>query len=412
MIKQLKALCLTAAIACTSTALSFTNLIVFGDSLSDNGNFPESPNAFIHSDQAKVVGNTSTSFYVPFSNPVNPLQGSATPPLADSMQRMAWPQLDPSLLAPQVPINSDSQRQRRRYRSLSWTELFLYYAKLHGLTQSAAIVPSYKVATQPIMHHASVNYAWGSALASSGCFDKAYSPFKHCDRNSVLNARLRYMQAPTTQNRYRIQVPAITTQVQFFLNDYKQQRIRVDHTTLYAFWAGGNNMINAYNHLLKWHIGDVLTFIFARPTAVNLNAITTLRESLPAQVRPRHFYVFNLMNPGLTPGYYHSNVQTLAYVLSNIYNWFSRVRVDWYNLVHSTKVEIVPVYQWYQQAHSMSYFRNHLGKACQIDGGDFSRADRIPNNCPGFMYWNDVHPAVDMQMITAYRFMQLLQSKT
>ncbi len=393
---------LIALLGYSTAAISFSNLIVFGDSLSDNGNFPESPHPFVHPNQAKTVGNTSTSFYVPFSNPVDLAKGSATPPLADINQHYGWPTLNPSFLATPVPIQHGAQTSARQFRSLSWTELLLTYAN------KQQIIPSYLVTQSNLPSHASINYAWGSALADKGCYNKAYKPFPNCSRDLVIQARQRYMSNPSRNNRYKIIVPGLPKQVDFFLQDLKSGKVQADNKTLYAIWGGGNNMITAYNHLLKGHVSDLFAFMLAKPTKTLLKAASTLNKSLPATLRPKRMYLFNIMDPALTPGYYHGPVALLARVISTSYNFFSQRRVEHYNAHHKLRIVIVPVHHWYKQASQLPYFKAHLGDSCQVKGGNFTQAEQIPNNCEGFMYWNDVHPAVDMQKITAYRFLQLL----
>lgn len=388
---------------------AFSNMIIFGDSLSDNGNFPESPTPYITSNAPHIVQNTNTPFYVPFSNPVDTSNGSGAPPLATIERRLPWPQLDPTLLAEQVPITWQNQHQAQRaYRSLSWTELMLGYANALSLSSSEAVVPSMLVHDHEIPKNASVNYAWGYALAGTGCYDTHYNPWPSCQREQVWQKRQQYMHAPTDTNRLQLMIPSTSSQVDFFLQDLQANKVHVDTNTVYVFWIGGNNMIKSYNHLLDWHPIDMLHFIFAVPNAVVLQAITHITDTLPSDKLPKTMYIFNLMDPSLTPGYYHTKIAPLATALSSLYNFWTSMRIDYYNMTHKTKVKIIPVHSWYNEASRHHYFKQHLGESCQVKGGNFTQADSIPNNCQGFMYWNDVHPTVNMHKITAYRFLKHL----
>ncbi len=404
-----KAITLLTALTASVQLLAFSNMIVFGDSLSDIGNFPESPTPFIKLNAPKVVSNTSTSFYVPFSNPVDTNSGNATPPALGIKQQYDWPDLNSSLLAPQVPIENGSTSSARKYRSISWTEFFLSYAKANSQTKSAHIVPSYLLMQQKIPADSSVNYAWGSAMGAPGCYTRYYTPFKTCDRNSVVTSRQAYMLDPTYDNRTKINVPGLPKQVDFFLQDQQAGRVNADRHTLYAFWIGGNNLVDAYNHLLKGQISRIFDFVLGGPTGSTLTAINKMAETLPADKRPQKVYLFTLMNPGLTPGYYHSNVATLAKVLSFSYNSWTALRIDFHNMFSKVQVKLIPIHRWYHDASHSDYFKAQMGNSCQVEGGDYSQAQTIPNtNCKGFMYWNDVHPAVDMQKITAYLFLRQL----
>lgn len=372
---------------------SFSQLYVFGDSLSDNGNFPESPQF------------TSDSFYVPFSNPVEPQQGNANPPLSALSVNYPWPMLDAPTLAPSV--NIARQYKQRRYRSYSWTELALYYAHQRGLTHSRNMVPSYLLSNASTPKNSSINYAWGSALSGNACANVSYQQQASCERENIWQLRQRYMQTPSDANRQALHIPGLEKQVQFFLDDVKNARIQPSKNSLYAFWIGGNDLISAYNQLLRFNPWPLIQFLLARPAKRMLDSIDQIYQTLPASATPQQFYVFELMNPAWTPRYYGKPLGKLAHALVWIYNRTLHARVYLHNHWHPIKARLVPVYDWYQIAGQAKLFQAQLGQACQIRGGNYHLGQKIPShNCQGFMYWNAVHPASPMQKLTAFRWIQ------
>lgn len=377
----------------------FSELYVLGDSLSDIGNFPESPSF------------NDTSFYVPFSNPVDTASGNATPPTLGLNTQIPWPKLEASDLSVQVP--TDNRRPPRRYRSFNWTELFLYYAKQQGLTSSPHLLASERLAEIAAPLNASINYAWGSALSILGCANDNFQPFAHCNRRSTQRTRAYYLKKPTSKRRLQIRIPGVQRQAQFFIRDYDQGRIHPDHHSLYVVWIGGNDLINAYNQLIDFKISPMLSFLIGKSAQNGLDALDRMMSNLPSEKRPQKLYFFNLMNPALTPAYYGSRLGTLGHALVWIYNHSLSLRVYWHNHFYPYQVYVVSVNTWYEEASQSPYFKKNLGERCQERGGDYHSPTHIPaSNCHGFLYWNEVHPAVDMQKITAYRFLSFLKKSS
>ena len=126
---------------------------------------------------------------------------------------------------------------------------------------------------------------------------------------------------------------------------------------------------------------------------------------MPKNERPKVVYVFNLFNPGLTPGYYHTPLAGIADFSVTCFNFWLKWESKLFNLFSQTKIVILPTYDWYRINSENTAFKAHLGEACQLKGGDYDRADSIPqSNCAGFMFWNAVHPATTMNAVVGYKF--------
>lgn len=254
-----------------------SNLIVFGDSLSDGGNFPESSNPKM------------AQLYVPFSNPV--------------VLQPGIPVLNNQYLSPQAPIENNPAK--RKYRSISWPQFFL---------QSKIIAPSNLLNTRNIPANFSFNYAWGYATSQKYCVNPHYQTIVKCTAESIFEARENYVENPTPENYLKIEVPGLNKQLQLFFLDMQHNKVNVDKNTMYAFWIGGNDLIVASNALLKhYNPLPLLNFMFGSVAKSTLKNISLLTHNLPDNKKPARVYVFELFNPGLTPVYYQTALGSLGF---------------------------------------------------------------------------------------------------
>ena len=383
----------------TTSFAHFTNLIVFGDSLSDGGNFPESQKIWWKTDNGKTLNNAVPQLYVPFSNPVDTRFDTYNVP---------WPPLNDQYLSKQTVISNTNTP--RKYRSLSWPQFFLAFAQASKLTNNAFISPSNLLNTRAIPPHFSFNYAWGYAMSTENCVNPYYEPIKPCDANSIYTARKNYEENPTDENYKKIQIPGSYKQVELFIHDQRANKIAVDQNTKYVFWIGANDLIRATiiaeNH---WNPLPALGFIVGSAAENTLKSISLLEYALPKDKRPKTIYVFNLFNPELTPAFYHlKTMGALGNFAMHCHNFWLKVNTGIFNLFSNTKVVILPAYDWYANSSKNPYFAKQLGEDCQLNGGNFESPTVIPKtNCAGFMFWNSVHPAIAMDIMEAKQFLKV-----
>ena len=365
----------------------FSNVIVFGDSLSDNGNFPESSHIWWKPDGKKDVTNLVPQLYVPFSNPINI-------------------KLDNPYLAKQPLI--ENEKNPRAFRSISWSEYFLMSAKQKGLTTSHYIVPSNLLNSEKIPNTISFNYAWGYATSAQQCVNPKYKLIANCNADTIFSARKNYEENPSTTNYLKIEVPGISQQVQLFLNDYRNHKAMVDKNTLYIFWIGGNDLIIAANALE--HNANpipVVQFMMGNTVRHILKSVTLLLQHLPMNQRPAKIYIFTLFNPEFTPGFYnHGAIAAMGSFLVRCYNFWLRWDSKFYNLFSQTKIIIVPIDKIYQENAVNPAFKSQMGKACQLNG--HYPGNKSTKACEGFMFWNAVHPSTQMNEIVAQQFQRIL----
>ena len=392
----------------TNVFSQFSNLIIFGDSLSDSGNFPETVSAWVDLNKPKNIGNLYASYYVPFSNPVDTQSPIFTVPGTD--KQFLWPIVAHNYQFPQMRIGHF--QQMRAYSSFDWTQLFLSMAYADGLTKSNIVVPNLILHYQEIPKDASVSYAAGFATSFKNCRNPHYQIIQPCTLNTILARQSIYRNNPTQAHYKIIQVPGLYKQVDLFLQDIKNKSVIVNQNTLYVFWSGGNDIIIADNALLThWNPIPAIFYLFGETGFHIVSNIRHLVKQLPENTRPHFIYVNTSFNPELTPFAYNTTNGKMGKYATKVSNFWLTLDAHIFNLFSSTKIVIVPVYEWYQTAAKSDYFKSKMGKACQLDAGDYNNPVAIPSgNCSGYLFWNAVHPSVFMNALMAYHLLRYLKN--
>lgn len=387
-----------------SSINSFGNLIVFGDSLSDGGNFPESKFPRINMAQKNSLANNTAEFYVPISNPVDTSFGHGS-------NKKYWPSQNSLYLSSQSPIFPE--KAERKYRSISWPQFFLSIAKQNKLMRSDIIVPSILLNQRIIQSNFSYNYSWAYATSDLGCTNPLYQKTAHCDMTHIDQAKTAYLKTFSQSDFQKIIVPGVNTQVKFFIHDMQHQEVIVNQRTIYVFYIGGNDLIIAGNALeKKYNPLPLLQLMMGETTYHILDAIAALLKNIPADQRPKVVYVFDQLNPKITPFYYKKSISKFAGLIIGSTNFWLKTLSGIRNVFSKNKIQIVPVSAWYQKASQSDYFKNSVGKACVIDGGNFDNPTHIPkNNCAGFIFWNAVHPTSEMNALIGALFFDQLAVK-
>ncbi|OGT51061.1 MAG: hypothetical protein A3E84_04390 [Gammaproteobacteria bacterium RIFCSPHIGHO2_12_FULL_42_13] len=361
-------------------------VIIFGDSLSDIGNLPESPNIFWDNAKPPSLSNLVPQWYVPFSNPVDTQSNDAKPG--------GWPILDNQLLFPQPAVNQIA----RKYRSMSWTQFFVDQEN-----SGAKIVPSQRLSAISLPTTLSVNYAWGYATSDWYCVNPYYEPISPCAAKSIAKARADYVAHPESTQYQSLQIPGVASQIALFINDVRSHRVLVTTDTRYFLWIGGNDLISStFSMLHHQNPFPFLRYLGGKTSRNIIQGITILLHHLPARQRPDKVYVLTLFNPQLTPGFHnHFFLSLLGNFAVHIANGWIRLDAATFNLFSSTKIVVLPAYDWFQKAANNRQFRPHVGETCQLHA-HYTNPQKIPKtNCQGYLFWNDVHPALPMQILIA-----------
>lgn len=384
------------------------NVIIFGDSLSDTGNFPESSNIWWRADKPKTILNAVPQFYVPFANPVVMRTKKFSVPIAQ--KTYPWPSFNKNYLATQALVMGFSTP--RRYRSVSWPQFFLAMAKAEKLIAHDAIAPTYLLTSRHLSPTLSFNYAWGYAPSGKNCVNPYYETIASCDENSIHQARLNYINHPTQKNYLKIEVPGLIQQISLFQQDLQAHRIAVTKNTKYIFWIGGNDLIMVDKALRHFNVLPLFSFLLGSADRNVFASINKLITTLPKNSKPTRIYVFALFNPGFTPAFYKTPLAPVGNFLVRVFNIILRFDAFIFNFHSATKIMVVPSDHWFRQASQDNYFKINMGKTCQLDGGDYTHPAIIPKtNCAHFMFWNSVHVTTQMNALVAYRFYTMISKR-
>lgn len=234
-----------AGIGSSLAATHFSNVIVFGDSLSDIGNMPES-----HYVMSPATGFEAENMYVPISNPVD-TTGSPTytPPM--STEVLSYPKLvkDYQNYQPALAVSQqNAQTMKRTMHSYNWPLFFVNQAYEHQLIDTPTITPWY-LTQKPSPNgeergQVSVVYAFAGAVSENTCYDFAYKNGNpNCAASDIYNGQEAYREGKTQVTT--VEVPGFQKQVGLFLNDQHSGRVVTDGNTLYVVMTGNNDLNKA-----------------------------------------------------------------------------------------------------------------------------------------------------------------------
>lgn len=255
-----------------STA-KYSNVIFFGDSLTDIGNMPESVDYAGDSSLSGIFFN----LYVPIANPVLPDSMSKEirdeilpgldyvtyfPPLRDEDTGFA-------LNLPKQPAiydNGKIQTDTRDYRSLNWSEYFAYNATFTKVNnnKTEVLLPQDTHLTPWVMLHGkktcqktpvSVNYAFSSAVAT-GYSDCSSNPFPISPSiKDVFKQQKKYRDGQTgnvdhdlvlrdgAPGGYGVVIPGVDKQIDLFSSDLQHGgKVQITNRTAYVIYIGANDI--------------------------------------------------------------------------------------------------------------------------------------------------------------------------
>lgn len=376
-------LCLAAPLA---TWAGISNVIVFGDSLSDIGNFPEASSTLLDPHKPMRMSNLNGMVFVPVSNPVLLTENNV------NVHHYPVPNLANNHLPTQALLDG----KKRSLRSLSWTEFLTtdLYADHRIISPNITPWISVEKSTKKFAGlNMSVNYAWASATSRSSC--TYYGSFKKvpenlCNKEEIIQARQNYLANSSSLNLGKIIVPGMRRQIELFLADLKAKKVSVNSHTDYVLEIGGNDLLAAAKHAQIVNTRQIARNVY-------MGAFRLLTST------PRgHVYIFTLMNPNLTP--FAGDHRFLGWISGRLaisYNQHLRQISAQLNQQFPGRVSVVNEYQIFQNIAAATPAQN-LRKACQL---------RPTLNCQGYNYWNELHPSSESQAIFAYEVKKVLSSK-
>ncbi len=248
LLKGMYGVIITSALCvgpCYASAAHYSNAIIFGDSLSDIGNMPESQDVV-----SPATGYEAENLYVPISNPIdvttNPFY---TPPL--STESLHYPTLvkDYQAYQPLLGLGAHStQKAKRIYHSYNWPLFFVNEAYSHQLLDTPTITPWYL--TQQSKPNAqehgqvSVDYAFAGAVSENSCYDFTYhNGNPNCSSADIYSGQETYRTGQTQVTT--VEVPGFQKQVTMFVNDQQKATVVTDANSLYVVMTGNNDLNKA-----------------------------------------------------------------------------------------------------------------------------------------------------------------------
>jgi len=296
----------------------YSNVIIFGDSQSDIGNGPESL-TFDNLSRDSSTRKIATTLYVPISNPVNVKKDTILPTLNLDFPPMRSHHKQFKLTLPKaLPICSDGVCYKRKYRSLNWSEYFLYNGIKQGLfARSADLRPwviQYSQRTQPTINQ-SVDYAWYSALSTKGCSHINFSMASCISNRLSLNKSIYRGQHQYRRNQSktdlaknkrlsnRMSIPSTQKQIEMFQNDLRSKKVVVNSKTLYVVWTAVNDIGVAFQRYQRKEISLNTLQNTMQVTIPNLIAGNNTQSIVDQLIKlgARHILVLGQYNLGLTP---------------------------------------------------------------------------------------------------------------
>ncbi len=362
------------------TASPYSNLIVFGDSQSDIGNFPESSNL---SNPQHIPYN----LYVPFSNPVSTFK-------------------DPNL-----PTQSTINATTRQAFSRNWVEmLFGALSLTDAINQNSVLVPWIDVYTYHAPKGASVDYAVAGALSTNNCNNEAFKAFadSDCTEENFYATQALYRNAPENdQLRAQVVIPGTQKQIAFLAQDIKNQKVQVDANTLYIIWTGANDLALSLTNLLNnKNVGE----FYRNITKIIPNAIAGPQDSVITQLYAlgaRNIIIISQPNWGLAPETNKFTGLNKSATARYINAYLLNLLIANYNLALAKNIAMLQK-QYpdlslnYIDTESLlnrvsmypdSFFLATLGQACETQDDATYQALLAGNpvDCNHYLYWNASH---------------------
>lgn len=414
----------------TSTAIQapYDHVIIFGDSLSDIGDMPMSPNLIEPSTHAIAL-----NLYVPISNPMIPDGQYYHVPITN--QLMTYPNPSPT---PSPLMNIDGKIYPRNYKSLNWTQFFVHDAQEAGLISDQQTLVPWVWWRQYSNKVRSIDFAFAGATSQNNCRDFEYQNMTpDCNSDTVFKAQIPYRMAGFLQNNSKnnaitlVQVPGVDKQVDMFLQAAQQHPGLATDKTLYIIFVGGNDLNLALFNLSKHHYIAAFGALLHGTKENVSHAITRLQTQANAQ----HIVVMNLFDMRETP-YLHTNIVKLDHLtpkkekqllalthaavtlyngqlhrMVNRLNFFEHemlgkpIYITYFNTADALKeMTESPVYNQTRTRYQMCIKDHGVAPQYYID------QRQCINDGANYLFWNGAHPSIYVGEYIGYQLMQQLKT--
>ncbi|MCL1123622.1 SGNH/GDSL hydrolase family protein [Shewanella surugensis] len=452
----------------------FSNIIVFGDSQSDMGNYPQSL-YYQYDPYSSSLNEIATNLYNPITQPIDSdifapidLGSLQFPEVTDTYDTVAL-SVDTQSICTGRYIEK-AVCNTRQSNSTGWLEYFAYNGVENDELFNEILLSSWVAYTNEDVDSidmVSVDYAWYGALSpQTGCYNGNQAVLliaDECPKSDIYSVQADYRESQILENdkpplsaadSYTLEatmpVPTLYQQVtQLFLPDVEKNPTQVNRDTLYIFYSGANDISNTF---FDWVGGEISfdDFIDAIWTTIPDYMIGTHNASVETMIRGLNLqgqdrgniFMFPQYNLGLTPdiNYYLMQsginlrpveLQAFAKVLGELVKIYNeRLKLLTYKTAsayaliesdHYPKWHFYFLDNLYDNMNIVAYgdgYSRTFGSPCNdneyvYDNGGVATGNVTPclsRLSDPFLFWNTVHLASPGQQVIAQSALDWLKN--
>lgn len=276
-----------------------------------------------------------------------------------------------SLITPLIPVTNPYQGSLKKYgggTGLLWVQIVQRALFLNGQLPGPIIHAS---KDNTSFSH-SQDYAWASAVSGD----------VFTNDEGFINP------ACTHSSAKPLCIPGVLAQVKAYL---KAHQGKANPNTLYYIWGGANDIIN--------NTRDLLIKQWSRIVPHPEKSIVTAANLL-VSAGAKHLYILDIPDISLVPGLKHH--RWLGYIVQYKTLWFNLdlyqqlqaspelKKIDWHWIRISQDF-----YKSYYRKGSYANLFSNVTDECRLN----SKA--IKENCEGYLFWNNKHPALPAERVMA-----------
>ncbi len=353
-------------LAVIAAPIHYSNVIVFGDSLSDIGDMPESPEVISSS-----RGTIAQNIYVPISNPIEvSANGSYTVPLSN--MTLPYPRLvrDYQNYQPALKLGTySSEKQHRVYHSFNWPLFFVNEAYQYQLIDTPTITPWYLTQQKNVNYEErgqiSVDYAFAGAVSENSCYDPVYQNKNlDCAAADIYHGQKTYRDGNTAFTS--VEVPGFRKQVALFEDDQQKSTVVTDQNSLFLVMTGNNDLnkaMIAVNNMFNDPIEAIKELNYVFKGGVTKNIALGIQSLIDHGAR--HVVVIGSYDSGKTP-----------YLMTNVWKGDPTISQRVRNTIESAVTATAVDYNVQLNLMIASLKRNNPGVDVRYFG-IFSRMNRL-----------------------------------
>lgn len=392
--------------AYASNPLPFDRAVIFGDSLSDTGNFPE------RNDYSSSTF-PPYNLYIPISSPVDSNLYNTSFKVPEF--NVDWHYPTEQFLAGASSKQGLINGQTKAYRSINWPDYFVYNAFPKASAKLTSWYNTYTASVPPKVT-TSLNYAWAGAMTIDGFANQSYTPVKTISEQELYDLKKSYLDGKTSISD--VAIPGLRQQVNIYLNDLNNKKVDKTDNTAYLIYIGGNDIANTLsNDLLKFKLKKFFSEVgsVSSPGIISTNVKDAV-DNLIKNAGAKHVYVLTYLNVANLPiAYKESSSSIVRWVLKKIISAVvSTYNKQLTNIFNSSSyrsiVKVLPVGKSIDEIAKTPRFSSSVknGLSCVSHVATATNPKPNINNCnynnsQTYFAWNNSHLTTTVNQYAAYQ---------